>query len=339
MGQAEALIGFAAEVGTLPEGLALAIGKARETAANGAWTPQDAADFWAAYNKLCVAVRPVTFDTLAATIDPPAPPGRSSWLLRPRAAAYNTGRFYVSTLAVFLFLAILCQLLASNTKILRDKADEAVAASRKAVTIVTAALQELGKTDKDIPFAKRSLDLPSWQQVLTIKTTIGEIEAAQNNIASKTEMACSILRISTCTTWSFATQAPLESVADVQNYVDKYYSNVRIFASDIDKITFRLNILFVSVLPLLFGLVGSCAYVVRRVSEQIAQSTFSATWTLRHLVRVALGGLAGAVVGFGWLDSAGLSLSPLALAFIAGYSVEPVFATFDAIAERFKTAK
>ena len=54
-------------------------------------------------------------------------------------------------------------------------------------------------------------------------------------------------------------------------------------------------------------------------------------------MRVALGALAGVVVGFGWIGSS-ISSSTLALAFVAGYAVEPVFATVDGIAEKFRSA-
>jgi uncharacterized membrane protein len=86
---------------------------------------------------------------------------------------------------------------------------------------------------------------------------------------------------------------------------------------------------------LFLGIVGASTYVTRLISDQIEQTTFSSTSPVRHLVRVALGALAGVIVGFGWLAS-GISASPQALAFIAGYAVEPVFATFDSIAEKFR---
>ena len=89
-----------------------------------------------------------------------------------------------------------------------------------------------------------------------------------------------------------------------------------------------------SILPIVLGVMGACAYVIRLISDQIKDSSFSTTAPTRHLVRVALGGLAGVVIGFGGVASAG-SLSPSALAFIAGYAVEPVFPTFDSIAAKF----
>src|SRR5271170_7169079 len=89
-----------------------------------------------------------------------------------------------------------------------------------------------------------------------------------------------------------------------------------------------------SLLPLILGVMGACAYVTRLVSEQIKETTFSSTSPIRHLVGIALGALVGVVVGLGWIGS-GISASPLALAFIGGYAVEPVFAAFDGIAEKF----
>jgi hypothetical protein len=72
------------------------------------------------------------------------------------------------------------------------------------------------------------------------------------------------------------------------------------------------------------------------VSEPINDATFFKHIADPHLVRIALGALVGVVIGFGWIG-AGISASPLALAFIGGYAVEPVFAAFDGIAEKFSS--
>ena len=90
-------------------------------------------------------------------------------------------------------------------------------------------------------------------------------------------------------------------------------------------------------MPVLLGILGAAAYVTRLISDQIKETTFSSTSPIRHRVRVALGALAGVVVGFGWIGSS-ISSSTLALAFVAGYAVEPVFATVDGIAEKFRSA-
>jgi hypothetical protein len=90
------------------------------------------------------------------------------------------------------------------------------------------------------------------------------------------------------------------------------------------------------ILPLLFGVIGAIGYVVRSISDEITATTFSPTAPTRYLMRVTLGALAGVVVGFFTNISAGISLSPLALAFLAGYGVEALFAMFDNLIAKFK---
>ena len=87
--------------------------------------------------------------------------------------------------------------------------------------------------------------------------------------------------------------------------------------------------------PLLLGAIGACTYVLRLMSQQIADTTFSSTSPIRHFVRVALGALAGVAIGLGGFAPEN-GLSAAALAFLAGYAVEPVFATLDAFAAKFR---
>jgi uncharacterized membrane protein len=90
------------------------------------------------------------------------------------------------------------------------------------------------------------------------------------------------------------------------------------------------------ILPLLFGVIGAIAYVVRSISNEISNTTFSRTSPTRHLMRVTLGALAGVVVGFFTNLTSQFSLSPLALAFLAGYGVEALFSMFDGFIAKFK---
>jgi hypothetical protein len=91
-------------------------------------------------------------------------------------------------------------------------------------------------------------------------------------------------------------------------------------------------------LPTLLGTAGAVAYVLRATSDQIRTTTFSRTSPIRNLVRIALGALAGVVVGLFNGISAGLTLSPLALSFLAGYGVEALFSMFDGLISKFREA-
>jgi hypothetical protein len=89
------------------------------------------------------------------------------------------------------------------------------------------------------------------------------------------------------------------------------------------------------ILPLLYGLLGAIAYILRSLVKEIKEKSFTQEMRINYLLRVFLGALAGLAIGwfFGDIEgrvSAGISsLSPLALAFLAGYSVEVLFSVMD----------
>lgn len=90
------------------------------------------------------------------------------------------------------------------------------------------------------------------------------------------------------------------------------------------------------IMPVLFGTIGAVAFVIRAISDQIKNSTFSQNSPVRHLLRVGLGGLAGVVIGLFNGLSTQLSLPPLAIAFLAGYGVEGLFSMFDGFIAKFR---
>jgi hypothetical protein len=83
------------------------------------------------------------------------------------------------------------------------------------------------------------------------------------------------------------------------------------------------------ILPVLFGLAGSLVFVIRTISDQIKNNTFSSVSPLRHLLRVWLGPLMGLVVSLFSSVIQLQNIGPFALAFLAGYAVEGLFSLFD----------
>jgi len=89
-------------------------------------------------------------------------------------------------------------------------------------------------------------------------------------------------------------------------------------------------------LPLLLGFLGAQAFILRRMSKEITERTFAKGSAFNHTVRIGLGALAG--LASTWLlTPEGVGGTPLkalptwALAFIAGYGIELVFAFMDRI--------
>lgn len=102
-----------------------------------------------------------------------------------------------------------------------------------------------------------------------------------------------------------------------------------------------LNVLQTYVLPPLYGWLGAIAYVLRRLISEIAARTYDEDNNISYTMRIYLGILAGLAVGW-FFSSTALPgpdvlrvLSPLALAFLAGYSVELLFSAMDKLLEAF----
>jgi hypothetical protein len=94
-------------------------------------------------------------------------------------------------------------------------------------------------------------------------------------------------------------------------------------------------------LPMLYGLLGACAFVLRQLSDEIGKLTYAHDARVRYALRLNIGLLCGLAVG--WFvrpggDNPLASLSPLALAFVAGYGCELFFVLLDRIVQAFAPA-
>ena len=98
---------------------------------------------------------------------------------------------------------------------------------------------------------------------------------------------------------------------------------------------FVLAILQSYLLPLLYGILGAGTFVLRSLSREVEDETFSDEKGTQHLLRVSLGALAGILVGwFSFLIPDETitfvgSISPLAIAFLVGYNIELFFSLMD----------
>jgi hypothetical protein len=111
--------------------------------------------------------------------------------------------------------------------------------------------------------------------------------------------------------------------------------------------SYALNAISDYLLPLLYGLLGALAYVLRTLTKEIKSLTYSRAQNIGYGLRLQLGALAGLAIG--WFVKGGdgdtpaeaaqalsaVSLSAWALAFIAGYSVEVLFALMDKFIKAF----
>jgi hypothetical protein len=102
-----------------------------------------------------------------------------------------------------------------------------------------------------------------------------------------------------------------------------------------------LGILSQYVLPLILGLLGAVAYIVRRALLNLAYNSYTPSFGGQFAMCLSLGGLLGVIAGIMFsLDEAELetySLSLVVVAFLMGYSVDFAFSLFDRLIERGRT--
>jgi hypothetical protein len=103
-----------------------------------------------------------------------------------------------------------------------------------------------------------------------------------------------------------------------------------------------LEVLQQYVLPLLYGWLGAMAYVLRTLGQQSRARLFSKENQTDFNLRVWLGVVAGLAIGWFFRSDKGMgpavgSISALALAFVAGYSVDLLFTAMDRVVGAFSS--
>jgi hypothetical protein len=100
-------------------------------------------------------------------------------------------------------------------------------------------------------------------------------------------------------------------------------------------------------LPGLYGLLGACVFLMRdllRVGLSKADGDARIVDVLSLLLRVALGGLAGIIIGWFWVptlptpSTSAIAVSSISfgMAFLAGFSIDSLFALLDRLIKNFR---
>lgn len=131
----------------------------------------------------------------------------------------------------------------------------------------------------------------------------------------------------------------LPNLWDAEEGRTKVYQHVRAFAQNVvDDVSIYYGAVASVVLPVLYALFGTCVRFLRNYEQQIAARTFlRSSFDYGHLL---IAGMCGMVVGlFNITLSQGLSISPLAIAFLVGYGVDNFFSFLEGLLQAFVKGK
>ena len=138
-------------------------------------------------------------------------------------------------------------------------------------------------------------------------------------------------------------QLPPELPAHLREAFDEriqVYQDVRYFAQNLlDDISAIYGAIATCLLPVLYALLGTCAYLLRSFEQQTATRTFVASNA--NSARFLIAGIGGAVVGLfnNVTVTQGASIPPLAIAFLVGYAVDVFFSFLEGLLQTFTKSK
>jgi hypothetical protein len=347
---AELLLGYAARAGTpLGPEIVEPIAQARIAEEQEHWTADIEAKFYPAFSKLAAAVRPVTPETLAA-----------DW---GREARRVTTLYFKWTLALAAIVIPVSIIMFFNTSIyneigrLIDENDTATLRLHNQLVAyeasVAARQQVASPSPKPDTTVAGALPENANLDRLDIEALLQEVTRVNRQLLARTEVLNSLVFGAANDPydagWLQATyqrravlEIDLSKSRTDKGLIDQgfekigTFQEIRAFARNAQQQSLVIyGALTNCALPIFYALLGACAFALRNVAAQTRAKTYQPS-SYGNFARVIIALIAGTVIGLFNNFTQGFSVSPLALAFVVGYSVEVFFSFLDGFVQTFR---
>jgi hypothetical protein len=116
----------------------------------------------------------------------------------------------------------------------------------------------------------------------------------------------------------------------------RLFQDVRYFAQAVlDDVSLFYGAIATCLLPVLYALLGTCAYLLRSFEDEMRAKTY--IHSEANSARFLMAGIGGAVVGLfnNFTITQGASIPPLAIAFLVGYAVDVFFSFLEGLLQAF----
>lgn len=351
--EAELLLAYVAQNGLeIDDAIVSVIVNSKYWLEQGEWTPEREIQFWIAFNTIAQRVSPVSVSSLKATSSTFAessilrdPRKKFNFYLSPRGSTFakrSVSVYQRNTVWVLLVL-----LLTHSYWLLQSMF----------ISPIFELKQQIEKTQEQLILAKQN---PAITQDLDRDPRIKDLESKIKEYDDLYQVYSKMIRTCNPLFSLFATcLISKEKVQDKPNQPSTAAPE-RVIELEplLQQKKFILTSLQLFILPLFYGLLGAFVYVLRTLTVEIKTLTYTKESNISYRLRIQLGALAGLAIGwftgpnaFFSLDTlssealstfstGGLSaqtLSPMALAFLAGYSVDVLFALMDRIIYAFSS--
>jgi hypothetical protein len=295
--------------------------------------------FWASASEISKAITPVTIDSLNATL--PRKRRWSGWSAKSFAAT-AAARYRVVTVITLIALLLFQIYWLIGATVLTDLKEiraklEKIEPDYDSTKQLLEELQTANRPEDQAQIRK----LKSESNSIDSRILIERVSAATNfEVLRNWNIGKSLLL------WSSSSQKIAWSQTNEAQSNDKSVFFLWVFTTEnvveMQTAQIILTALIRYILPILYGTLGAATYIARILSNDIKEATYSLDSKIRYQLRFALGAVAGFSIAWFTSDvkqaeNVGIfqSLSPLALAFLAGYSVDLLFSLLDRLVVAF----
>lgn len=327
--EAYLLLTYATQKGiTLDQALVSVIVNSRAQLEQGQWAAEREIEFWMAFDTLSRLVQPVSISSLKATRA--YAEHTSLWrkiMIKSSKAEQTVSMYQKWTLLVLAALLVVqiywligSAIISALTQEIPAQINELTLKIEEATTQINIAMQKEDETEAKIVIARKD-----------------GYENDRKNLEDSKTVYYDSLR-----TWN---KVLCLSVFCSQETDEQFHQKGYIKVRQAARLVLQPIQLYI--LPLLYGLLGASAFVLRSITREIRDLTYTSDSNARYRLRIQLGALSGLVVGwFLFVDPEVTAtgtlfsfkqLSPLALSFLAGYSIELFFAAMDRLVNAFTT--
>jgi hypothetical protein len=335
---AERLLKYAAERGIdIDDTIRDDILQARAGSSAG-WNPETAANLLSALAKLAAQLKPVTADSLKACTDGTRATFRKYWVVAICLAIVIVPFSMASFVASAISSAIRTDIVTANDLAAKLRAQlgpppsvTQTAASTAGNSGLSGSAPAAGGTGSDVVIAE-------LQQFATTIRAI-DARARQLNVlvlGIERDPFANIRKDPSAIHNTFELPRGLPDFAVAAADLTTVYQDVRYFAQSlIDDVSFFYGAISACLLPVLYALLGTCAYLLRTFEQQMTSRTF--TPSIADSARFLVAAIGGAVVGLfnNFTITQGASIPPLAIAFLVGYAVDVFFVFLEGVLQAF----
>lgn len=339
------LLTHAAEIGIdVDETTRNSVLKAK-TVANSGWNSPGAADLLAALSKLAAKLHPVTADSLRASTGNLVNPDIQRLRMWTSILAIPIILFSVlGFITASLSTGIRADIATANELVVKLRSELGTPSSPTAGNAKKPALPQ-GLNEGDVTtqlqlYAStvRAIDARSRQLNWFVFNEIHDPYARYrwNPKLNDQDRAANIQTLR----HAFQLPVGVPNMPQALDDLTNTYQNVRSFAQEtVDLVSVWYGAMTACFLPILYALLGTCAYLLRSFEEELKTLTFlpaqKANWA-----RFLIAGIGGGVVGlFNFALAQGASISPLAIAFLVGYAVDIFFTFLEGFLQTFTKGK